>query len=170
VGFTATPAGGATAASAAYSAALLALNGTAAATSWLARALSAATSPMPEASACAGPLTVVRLLRTVLRSVELFDDERLGLLVGREDFAMKDCSLRTEDRLPGWSLVSHVAVEQEHVAYHPRQPHDVCEEKPYNRAHARRFGNACVVVRRRVNRTDVAAPSHPHACRTDTWE
>ena len=43
-------------------------------------AFSAATSPRPEASGSAGPLTVVRLLRTVL----LF----LAVFAGRDDLAM----------------------------------------------------------------------------------
>ncbi len=66
VGLTDAPSGGANAASGSYSAALLRLNVKAEATSWVAAALSAATSPRPDASGSAGPLTVVRLLRIVL--------------------------------------------------------------------------------------------------------
>jgi hypothetical protein len=51
--------------------------------------LSAATSPIPELSGSAGPLTVVRLLRMVVLFLELFADfERFWTFEGREDFAM----------------------------------------------------------------------------------
>src|SRR6187402_1766818 len=79
-GVTDAPSGGASAASRSYSAALFGLKGKADATSCVPAAFSATVSPMPEASGSAGPLTVVRLLRTVL----LF----LGVLAGRDDLAM----------------------------------------------------------------------------------
>jgi len=83
------PSGGASAASGSYSAALLALNAKAEASSCVAAALSATTSPIPEASGSAGPLTVVRLLRMVLPVLELFADaERFWGFEGRDDFAM----------------------------------------------------------------------------------
>jgi hypothetical protein len=54
----------------------------------VAAAFSAATSPVPEASGSAGPLTVVRLLRTVL-SFEFFADrEGFRPFAVREDFAI----------------------------------------------------------------------------------
>ena len=63
-----------------YSAALFGLNAKADATSCVAAAFSAAGSPVPDASGAAGPLTVVRLFRTVLCFLVTFDE--------REDFAM----------------------------------------------------------------------------------
>src|SRR6186997_1340208 len=79
-GLTEAPSGGASAASGSYSAALFGLKGNAEATSCVATAFSATMSPAPEASGLAGPLTVVRLLRTVLLFFDVFDD--------RDDFAM----------------------------------------------------------------------------------
>ena len=73
------PSGGASIRSVSYSADLLGLNGNAEATSCVPAAFSATRSPAPEVSGSAGPLTVVRLFRTVL----LF----LGVLDGRDDFA-----------------------------------------------------------------------------------
>src|SRR5688572_10497805 len=78
-GFTATPTGGASAASGSYSAALFWLKANDDATSCVAAAFSAAMSPAPDASGSAGPLTVVLLFRFV-RLVE-----RFGV---RDDFAM----------------------------------------------------------------------------------
>src|SRR4029453_8850021 len=89
-GFTDAPSGGASAAAGSYSAALLGLNVKAEGTSCVAEAFSAVTSPRPDASGSAGPLTVVRLLRIVLPSLELFDD--FGCwepFDGREDFAIR---------------------------------------------------------------------------------
>jgi hypothetical protein len=65
-GLTDAPCGGASAASRSYSAALFRLKGNADATSCVPAAFSATMSPAPDASDSAGPLTVVRLLRTVL--------------------------------------------------------------------------------------------------------
>ena len=79
-GLTDAPSGGASAASGSYSAALIGLNGNADATSCAPAAFSATMSPAPEASGSAGPLTVVRLFRTVLLFFGVFDD--------REDLAM----------------------------------------------------------------------------------
>src|SRR4029450_12762108 len=88
-GFTDAPSGGASAAAGSYSAALLGFN-VKAATSFVPAGLSAGTSPRPDASGAAGPVTVVRLLRIVLPSLEPFDDlDCLELLDGREDFAMR---------------------------------------------------------------------------------
>src|SRR4029450_6079328 len=89
-GFTDAPSGGASAAAGSYSAALLGLNVKAEVTSCVAAAFSAVTSLRPDASGSAGPLTVVRLLRSVLPSLEPFDDlDSLALFDGREDFAMR---------------------------------------------------------------------------------
>jgi hypothetical protein len=89
-GFTDAPSGGASAAAGSYSAALLGLNVKAEETSCVAAAFSAATSPIPDASGSAGPLTVVRLLRIVLPSLEPFNDvDSLELRDGREDFAIR---------------------------------------------------------------------------------
>ena len=88
-GLTDAPSGGASAASGSYSAALFGLNGNAEATSCVAAAFSASISPGPDASGSAGPLTVVRLLRTVLLS--------LGGFARRDDLAMSGgsgCNLR----------------------------------------------------------------------------
>src|SRR5688572_15357003 len=94
-GFTDAPSGGASAAAGSYSAALLGLNVKVEATSCVAAAFSAVTSPRPDASGSAGPLTVVRLLRTVLWSLEAFEDlDSLEPFDGREDFAIKDSPLR----------------------------------------------------------------------------
>src|SRR4029450_11217234 len=71
-GFTDAPSDGASPASGPYSAALLGLNWTAEATSCVAAAFPAVTSPRPGASGSAGPLRVVRLLRAVFRSLEAF--------------------------------------------------------------------------------------------------
>jgi hypothetical protein len=69
---------------------LLGLNVKAEATSCVAAAFSAVTSPLPEASGSAGPLTVVLLLRTVLRSLEPVGDlDCLELFDRREDFAIR---------------------------------------------------------------------------------
>src|SRR5688572_24432256 len=88
-GLTDAPTGGASAASGSYSAALLGLNTKAAAMSCVALAFFAAASPAPEASGSAGPLTVVRLLRTVLRFAEPFEDlEILEPFDERGDFAI----------------------------------------------------------------------------------
>ena len=84
-GLTDAPSGGASAASGSYSAALFGLNGNAAATSCVPAAFSATMSPSPEASGSAGPLTVVRLLRTVLLFFVVFD--------GRDDLGMYDVTL-----------------------------------------------------------------------------
>ena len=79
-GLTDAPSGGASAASGSYSAALFGLKGNADATSCVPAAFSATMSPAPDASGSAGPLTVVRLFRTVL----LF----LAVFAGRDDLAM----------------------------------------------------------------------------------
>src|SRR5690349_9218650 len=101
-GFTDAPSGGAIAASGSYSAALFGLNAKADATSWVAAAFSAVMSPAPDASRSAGPLTVVRLFRTVLLLRDFpADSERLRCFVGREDFAM---GLR--DTIERWLSVS----------------------------------------------------------------
>ena len=85
-GFTDAPSGGASATAGSYSAALLGLNVKAEATSCVAAAFSAVTSPRPDASGSAGPLTVVRLLRIVLPFLEPFDDlDCLELFDGREE-------------------------------------------------------------------------------------
>ena len=48
--------------------------------------------PLPEASGSAGPLTVVRLLRTVLSFLGFFADrECFWSFDGREDFAIGIC-------------------------------------------------------------------------------
>jgi hypothetical protein len=89
-GFTDAPSGGASAAAGSYSAALFGLNVKAEATSCVAAAFSAARSPRPDASGSAGPLTVVRLLRSVFLSLEpVADFDRLEPLDGRDDFAMR---------------------------------------------------------------------------------
>src|SRR5688572_6306112 len=75
-----TPSGGASAASGSYSAALFGLKGKPDARSCVPAAFSAATSPVPDSSGAAGPLTVVRLLRTVLLFLVVF--------AGRDDLAM----------------------------------------------------------------------------------
>ena len=55
----------------------------------VAAAFSAATSPRPDESDCAGPLTVVRLLRTLLPCLSFFAvRECFWSFDGREDFAM----------------------------------------------------------------------------------
>jgi hypothetical protein len=59
---------------------LFGLKGNADATSCVPAAFSATMSPAPEASGSAGPLTVVRLLRTVLLSLAVF--------AGRDDLGM----------------------------------------------------------------------------------
>lgn len=88
-GFTDAPSAGAKAAWGSYSAALFGLKVKAAATFCAALAFSAAISPVPDASGSAGPLTVVRLLRTVLRLLDRFADcDRFDPFVGREDFAI----------------------------------------------------------------------------------
>ena len=79
-GLTDAPSGGASAASGSYSAALFGLKGNADATSCVPAAFSATMSPAPDASGSAGPLTVVRLLRTVLWFFAVF--------AGRDDLAM----------------------------------------------------------------------------------
>src|SRR6188768_4580645 len=79
-GLTDAPLGGASAASGSYSAALFGLKANADATSWVPAAFSAAISPDPDVSGSAGPLTVARLLRTVLLLLTDF--------AGRDDFAM----------------------------------------------------------------------------------
>ena len=79
-GLTDAPSGGASAASGSYSAALFGLKGNADATSCVPAAFSATMSPAPDASGSAGPLTVVRLFRTVLLSLAVF--------AGRDDLAM----------------------------------------------------------------------------------
>ena len=79
-GLTDAPSGGASAASGSYSAALFGLKGNADATSCVPAAFSARMSPGPDASGSAGPLTVVRLFRTVLLSLAVF--------AGRDDLAM----------------------------------------------------------------------------------
>src|SRR4030095_1918104 len=105
-GFTDAPSGGASAAAGSYSAALLGLKVKAEATSCVAAAFSAVTSPRPDASGSAGPLTVVRLLRTVLLSLELFEDfDSLEPFDGREDFAIKGspiCLRKLMIRSGGW--------------------------------------------------------------------
>src|SRR5688572_3135630 len=85
-GLTDAPSGGASAATGSYSAALFGLKGIADARSCVPAAFSAMTSPAVEASGSAGPLTVVRLLRTVL----LF----LAVLADRDDLAMDGGSYR----------------------------------------------------------------------------
>jgi hypothetical protein len=79
-GLTDAPSGGASAASGSYSAALFGLKGNADATSCVPAAFSARMSPGPDVSGSAGPLTVVRLFRTVLLSLAGF--------AGRDDLAM----------------------------------------------------------------------------------
>src|SRR6185295_17989256 len=81
-GLTEAPSGGARAASGSYSAALFGLNGNVDATSCPPAAFSATMSPAPEASGLAGPLTVVRLFRTVLLPFARVD---------RADLAMCKC-------------------------------------------------------------------------------
>jgi len=71
-GLTDAPSGGASAASESYSASLFGLKGNA----------DARSSPVPDASGSAGPLTVVRLFRTVLLFLAVF------VFAGRDDFAM----------------------------------------------------------------------------------
>ena len=87
-GLTDAPSGGASAASGSYSAALFGLKGNADARSCVPAAFSAAMSPAPDASGSAGPLTVVRLFRTVL----LF----LAVFAGRDDLAIENHNCRDE--------------------------------------------------------------------------
>jgi hypothetical protein len=81
-GLTEAPSGGSSAASGSYSAALFRLKGNADATSCVPAAFSAAMSPTPDVSGWAGPLTVVRLLRTVLLCFTVL------VLAVRDDLAM----------------------------------------------------------------------------------
>src|SRR6187401_2632923 len=79
-GLTEAPSGGASAASGSYSAALFGLKGNAEARSCVPTAFSAAMSPAPDASGAVGPLTVVRLFRTLLWFLAVFADrESLGI-------------------------------------------------------------------------------------------
>src|SRR4029453_8426967 len=78
------------AASGSYSAALFGLKGNAAATSCVLAAFSATMSPVPDASGLAGPLTVVRLLRTVLLFLVGF--------AGRDDLAIYESGISRSRR------------------------------------------------------------------------
>jgi hypothetical protein len=70
----------------------------------VAAAFSAATSPPPDASRFAGPLTVVRLLRTALSSLLFFPGRGFFWCFGRDDFAIGERVERKTDAWPRCGL------------------------------------------------------------------
>jgi hypothetical protein len=122
-GLTDAPLGGSSAASGSYSAALFGLKGNADATSCVPAAFSATTSPAPDASGSAGPLTVVRLFRTVLLRSEV-----LAALADLARFAVRDvlamygvtAAAKMAASLCGSSLPGrqHIAYQLEDARHH----------------------------------------------------